>query len=448
MLFISISRPEWPNPYFLNKVNGIELRLDLFPSINLDFLQRWIKEISVPVMFTFRKNCAEKESIILELLKLKPEFCDLEYDMKGDFLVKTIEEHPSTQFILSYHNFEKTPDDLEAIYKEMKKISSFGYKIACMSKNANDALRMLLLSKKHSDLSTICMGECGAFARSLGPVVGNLIDYACIDRDEKTAPGQLTVSELTDIYRYPALNPQTSLYGLIGDPVEQSRGHLYHNNVFAKGGINSIYVKMNVKPEDLAEFFSLAKQLGFLGLSVTMPLKQAILSYIDHKDSLVLGCASSNTLLITEGKIWGTNTDGEGALDAIERKVKIRNKRVVLIGAGGSSRAIAFEAKSRGADLWILNRTEWRAKELALFLGCHYGSLFDFPPSYDILINCSPDPMPIHEEFISPKALVMDIVYTPKETMFLRKAIEKGCDVIYGEEMFLNQAALQTKFWS
>ncbi len=403
--------------------------------------------INLPVMFTFRGSCAEKESIILELLKLKPQFFDLEYDMRGDFLIKTIEDHPSTQFILSYHNFEKTPDDLEAIYQNMKKTPSFGVKIACMTRCANDALRMLLLSKKHADLSAICMGDLGSFARPLGPVVGNLIDYACASVDDKTAPGQLSVSELVDIYRYRSLNRQTALYGLIGDPVEQSRGHMYHNDVFAKRSHNSVYVKMNVKLDELSQFFSLAKELGFLGLSVTMPLKEAVLAHINEKDPFVLGCESSNTLLLSSEKILGTNTDGQGALDAIERKMKVRNKTVVLIGAGGSARAIAFEAKARGANVWIVNRTVSKAKHLALLFDCQFGSLFDFPPSYDILINCSPDPMPIEERFLSPNALVMDIVYTPRETLFLKKALQKGCEVVFGEEMFFNQADLQTRFW-
>src|SRR5262249_1382241 len=145
-----------------------------------------------------------------------------------------------------------------------------------------------------------------------------------------------------------------------------------------------------------------------------------------------------------EGRIYGTNTDGAGALDAIEKHLKVKGKKVVLIGAGGAARGIAFEAKARGAHLLILNRTLSRAEELAKAVARTAAALGDLPWDADILINRSPDPMPID---IPSTSLVMDIVIAPKETPFIKEALSRGCRVVYGEEMFLNQAAAQTKFW-
>lgn len=291
------------------------------------------------------------------------------------------------------------------------------------------------------------MGEKGKFARVLGPIAGNLIDYASLDSEEQTGPGQLTVSEWIDVYRYPSLNTHTSIYGLIGDPVEKSPGHLYHNAVFRERHLNAVYVKMNVKPEELSEFIPLATQIGIRGLSVTIPLKEKILPFLDEIEPAAKQIGAVNTLLFKNRQILGTNTDGLGALDAIEKKALVHGKKVVLLGAGGAARGIAFEARARGAEVWVLNRTVQRAKELAADLGCEAGGLDEVPGDYDILINCSPDPMPIDPQKMRPNTLAMDIVYFPRETDFLKEASLKKCQIVYGEEMFLNQAARQTAFW-
>lgn len=454
MLFVSLS-----SSFFLNDlkdVDGVELRLDLFEWWDQDLIKQILDRIDIPVMLTLRKAShggrfkeseKERESKIINLLTLKPAFFDLECDMRVGFLNETIQSYPDTKFILSYHNFDKTPDDIDSIYNSMLQIPAYGYKMAAFANSTNDALRMLLLSKKHPNLSAICMGEKGAFARVLGPVVRNLIDYACVDLDEKTAPGQLSVSELLNVYRYRTLNHETRLYGLIGDPIEQSRGHLYHNDVFSNSALNAVYVKMSVKVDELTSFFGLALELGFEGMSVTMPLKEVVLFYIEERDEHVANCKAANTLRFYQGKMSSTNTDGRGALDAIEKKRSVRNQVFVLLGAGGAARSIAYEAKRRGAKVWILNRTLSRAKKLAEDLDCIGASLSQFPPHYDILVNCSPETISLTEDHILSDALVMDIIYVSKETAFLKVALQKGCEIVYGEEMFFAQAALQTKFW-
>ena len=436
MLFVSIARPE----FIPHSSVAIELRLDLFPQIDLESIKNLIQNTTV--MLTLRRTAqrteSEREALIERLLDLEPPFFDLESDMRPQFLHAAIKKYPKTEFVLSYHNFEGIPADLDQIYREMAKYEAFSYKIAVMVHSTNEAVRMLLFAKKHPKTSMICMGESGSFARALGPVVGNLVDYAAVDAQERTGPGQLTAEELMDIYHYPSLNRETAIYGLIGDPVEKSPGHIYHNGVFQKRGLNAVYVKMGVKPEELAEFIALAKEIGIRGLSVTIPLKEKILPCIDGPAGPI---GAINTLRFHNGQITGTNTDGRGALDAIEKKIPVRGKKVVLLGAGGAARGIAFEAKARGAHVLVLNRTVQKAKEL----GYEAGGLDEVPDDYDILINCSP--MSIDPGTIRPKTVAMDVVYAPRETEFLKAADAKGCQIVYGEEMFLNQAALQTAFW-
>jgi len=452
MLFVSIPQlamiQDTPYP--------MEWRLDLFSHIDVAAIQARLQKATAPVMLTLRKTSQggkfqgterQREALIEQLLSLHPPFFDLEYDMDPQFLADMIQKHPRTKFILSIHNFESTPSDLEGLYSTLQTIPAFCYKIAAKALSTNDALRMLLLAKKYPKVSVICMGERGAFARVLAPLVGNAVNYASLTADTNTGPGQLSMAELVDVYHYPRLNKDTAIYGLIGDPVEKSPGHVHHNAVFRAQSCNAVYVKMQVQPEELEEFIPLALALGIQGLSVTIPLKEKIVPWIDEIDPAVAPIGAINTLRMQNGRIFGTNTDGHGALDAIEKQASVRNKKVVILGAGGAARAIAFEAKARGAAVWILNRTVARAQELAKDLGCEAGGLEEVPNAYDVLINCSPDPMPITETDIHSGSLVMDIVYTPRETDFLQAALQKGCQVVYGEEMYLNQAARQTAYW-
>lgn len=455
MLFISLSNPNIPKD-LPSAVEGIEFRLDLWPKVDLDELERLLHNAPRPIMLTLRKGSQggkflgteeERETLIERLLTLSPPFFDLEGEMRQEFLEKTVKNHPETRFILSHHDFEKTPENLSEIYQSLSRYSPFTCKIAATAHSTNDALRMLLFAKSHANVSTICMGEKGEFARILGKVVGNRIDYAVLQGHGKTGPGQLTVEELVDIYHYPTLNQKTTIYGLIGNPVAKSPGHIHHNEVFQKRHVNALYIKMIVAPEELETFIRYAKKIGIRGLSVTIPLKEKILPLIDEIDPKTRQIGAVNTLLFKEGRIYGINTDGAGAIDAIEKQEKCQGKKVVLIGAGGAAKGIAFEAQARGAHLVILNRTLDRAKELAALVGGEAGGLSEAPSDADILINCSPDPMPIDPNCIPSHALVMDIVISPKETPFLQEAQTRGCRIVYGEEMFLNQAAGQTKFW-
>ncbi|MBS0628421.1 MAG: shikimate dehydrogenase, partial [Verrucomicrobia bacterium] len=436
----------------LTQVDGIEFRLDLFSEINLKKLQKAVTSSPIPILFTLRKGSEggnffgseqERETLIRKLLALKPAFFDLEYNMDPYFIKEQIEDHPDVKFIISYHNFSSTPLDFEKIYQKMLLFKANRYKIATLTSSTNETLSLLLFSKKHPNLSIIPMGEKGSFGRILSLTLENKLHYTYLSSKKHSAPGQISLEDLLNIYRYPKLNTNTKLYGLIGDPVTQSVGHLYHNDVFTKKNHNALYVKMPVSQEELQDFFPLAKKIGFQGLSVTMPLKESVLKFIDNLDPLTQQIQAANTLSLKEDFIYGTNTDGCGALDALEQHIPIQGKTLVILGAGGASKAIAFEAKKRGAILYIVNRTLKKAQDLAKRL--EGKALSDIPQVYDILINTSPISPCIDK--ILPSAFVMDITYVPEKTPFLKKALMSGAKVIYGKEMFTRQADLQSKFW-
>jgi len=412
MLFASIS--DYHDLKSLS-IDGIELRLDLFA--HLDSIEQYLTESQLPIMFTLRRTStrseADRESLIQYLFTLRPAFFDLEYDMRPEFLQWAFSQ--GIAIVLSYHNSEETPLDLEPIFLTMSRYSAFSYKIATTTHSVNDALRLLLFAKRHPNVSAICMGERGAFGRVLGPIVGNKIDYGHVG--VPTASGQFSIDELNAVYRYQNLNSKTALFGLIGNPVVQSPGHHYHNDEFEKHGLDAVYVKMIVEEKDLNEFFRLAKELGFRGLSVTMPLKEKVIPNL----------GSVNTILFEE-PLFGTSFDGSAAMDAIG---DISNKKIILLGSGGAAHAVELEAKKRGADVRVLKRT----------------SLNEVPSDYDILINCTPASMPIDPQAILARATVMDMVYAPRETPFLKAAAARGCRIVYGDEMFKNQAEAQSELW-
>jgi 3-dehydroquinate dehydratase/shikimate dehydrogenase len=445
MLFVSVASFEQTS-HIPPEVNGIELRLDLFPCIEMEAIKALISQ-DLPVLLTVRSLLhggrflsreEERETLILQLLEMKPQFLDLEWDMRESFLKSVFERYPDTKIVLSFHGASLV--NLEAVYQTMRHYPAFTYKIAVEVHSTIEAIELLLFAKKHPNTSVIAMGEQGSFARVLGPVVGNKINFASLDEKSKTASGQLSVEELTKIYRFHFLNEKTAIYGLIGDPVSQSVGHLFHNELFARQKINAVYVKMQVAPSELRSFFSLAKELGIQGLSVTTPLKETSLQWVQNQSS----AQAVNTLWLQDEQYLGTNTDGLAAAQLLGRRGSVAGKTIVILGAGGAARAIASALTTQGARVVVLNRTVARAKELSPLAG----TLDEVPVDYHAIIQCTPVPMPMDPRHLLPKAIAMDIVYVPRETEFLIAAKTAGCELIYGEEFFTEQAHLQSILWS
>lgn len=438
----------------------VELRIDYYKDLNINDLKELRESFSIPMLFTLRSksqggNYLDSEEKRLEdiesLAAIEPEYIDLESHIPETFIKNLMMKYPNIKLIISYHNFNETPTDLDAILKDMKKVPAYFYKIAVSAQNTIDALRFFNWSKTHENLIAISMGYHGQISRIVAPILGCPMTYAALDEGLESAPGQLTAHTLVDRYRHHSLSKETALYGLIGDPVDKSISDETHNDFFKSTGIDAVYVKMQVTPEQLPEFLQYARQLPFKGLSVTMPLKEHIMKHIDHIDVQAKEIGAVNTLVFKDNYIEGYNTDGFGALDPIEEVCKVQNKRVVILGAGGAAKAIAHEAKRRGVVVTILNRNQERALALGQQLGCNAGNLNEMSQfakdGYDILINCTPLSMPIPPKDILSNSIVMDIVTNPKEATFLDTAKEKGCHVIQGRQMFFAQARGQFKLW-
>ncbi len=250
------------------------------------------------------------------------------------------------------------------------------------------------------------------------------------------------------------LNSDTRLYALFGDPVSHSLGPVMHNAAFAEGQINAVYLAFRVSKIEQA--VDAVRNLNIAGASVTIPHKETVIPFLDEVDDLAREMGAVNTIVNLDGKLVGYNTDARGAVDPIEEVCDLAGKRVVIIGAGGAARAVAFGVKQKGAALFMVNRSEERGRELARELGATFiykEDLVRVDP--EIVINATSVGMapktrdiPLDPGILKSSMIVMDIVYTPVRTALIRAAMEKGCVVIDGLSMFVNQGAAQFELFT
>ncbi len=446
-------------------IDGIEIRFDCFDQIDLAEIQEFFKRKTLPVIVTLRKQShggffrgseEERLSLLEKLFLLRPEFVDLEHDTDQDFIYRMSKLHPDVKIIGSYHNFEKTPHDLENILAQMEPSIFYACKIATKARSTLDAMKMMLFVKKQSGLGKkiigICMGEKGALTRVLGPIYGSLIGYARQGVHSSTGEGQLSVRDLMEVYHFRSLSPSTSVYGLIGNPVTKSIGHFVHNKVMGSLGIDGVYIKLHLDEGELQEFSFLAKQLRFHGLSVTMPFKEKIISFLDGMDDEARKTGSVNTVLFEKGRSIGFNTDGRGAIDALEKYEGIAGKKMAILGSGGTARSIAREAMQRGAFVTILGRDGEKTQKIAQELGAKGSSLAQIEEEcnegYDILVNATPVPIPVQSKYIPNGVTVLDVDIKAIQQEAITILRSSGHRVICGHEMFINQAIAQWEIWS
>ncbi len=246
----------------------------------------------------------------------------------------------------------------------------------------------------------------------------------------------------------------TRVHGIMGNPVSHSLSPAMHNAAFAATGENGVYVPFPV--EDVAGAITGLKALGVRGVSVTIPHKQAVMPCLDEIDPVAEKIGAVNTLVFSEGRVKGYNTDWLGANRALADKMVLSGASVLLLGAGGSARAIGFGLLEAGARLTIASRTPESGQALAKLLGCPWHPLADISKlKADAVVNASSvgmgkmaDMSLVPSAKIGDFSLVMDIVYVPLETRLLKEAKEADCLTINGLQMLLYQGAAQFELWT
>lgn len=257
-----------------------------------------------------------------------------------------------------------------------------------------------------------------------------------------------------------SVNGVTETFGIMGWPVRHSLSPEMHNAAFQALGMNRIYIPLPTN--SIGDAVAGLRALGFRGASVTIPYKQDVLPFVEVLDPVARRIGAVNTLLISEagerdGRIvHGFNTDWIGANRALEEKIRLKGSRVLIVGAGGSARAIGFGLLEAGAAVAITNRTAEKGKRLAEELGCpFYGPDELDQVRADVLINATSvgmapdrDRSPVPNALLPGFSVVMDIVYVPLRTRLLREAAAAGCGTVDGLAMLLYQGAAQFELWT
>ena len=457
----------------------IELRLDFLrrePDLN-----RLIPNRPTAAIITVRRQqdgglWREDEEKRLTLLRTaisaEPEFVDLEVD-----IADKIPSFGKTRRIISYHNIEGMPVNLEGLHREMGKKKPHFIKIAVSPKSVDEMYRFLnFIRRKNDDARKllgdkavrtvgICMGEIGKAARILSKRFSMPYTYATFSEERIIAPGMVVYKDLLDLYHYEQINRDTAVYGIVGNPVGHSLSPLVHNRAFLEQKINAVYVPFQIEDSCVADFIQRAPELGLQGISVTIPHKVAVINHLTKADPAVERIGACNTVVFRQKERIGYNTDYIAAISGIEAALGgnfmdevsvLQNKKALVLGSGGAGKALAYGLEQRGAMVTVTDADAERALELSTHIGCEYIK-WEVRESVrpSILVNCTPLGMhpnvnatPYPKSSLRSNILVFDAVYNPENTLLIKSAREKGCKTVTGVEMFVGQACYQFKLFT
>jgi 3-dehydroquinate dehydratase/shikimate dehydrogenase len=449
----------------------IELRLD-FLAKAVDFKRLtplkqcpWVATLRRPSDGgRFNGSEQERQTILRQAIVSGAfEWVDLETD-----IADTIKRFGPVKRVISYHNTIETPANLEEIYAKMLQQDGDVYKVAVTAHSAEDAARVVQLQRTAPKPTVaFSMGDIGQATRFLSLKFGAPWIYAAFNKERGIAPGLPSLDEFRTTYPVQAINAQTRVFGVLGDPVAQSYSPLLHNHVYQKLGVNALYLPFRVPRGQLSAALAAYEPIPVHGYSVTIPHKEAAATLARESEPNVQVTGSANTLVRRDdGKFVAANTDYAAAIDSLKTHLAERAKdgpavqlsqlAVLILGAGGVARSIAFALHREGSQITISSRTYERAQRLAEDVKC---KAVDWHArhnvSFDVLVNCTPvgmhpdvDESPCHFSILKPGTTVFDTIYNPETTLLIREARTRGCDTITGVDMFVRQAARQVELFT
>lgn len=444
----------------------VELRLDyIVRTVNL---KRLLAEKKCPIIVTCRREQdggnwkgTEQERIVLlrSAIAEGVDYVDLEEDIAGD-----IPRFGKTKRIVSYHNFEETPENLREIHDRCCTSDPDIVKIVTMAHSPRDNMRtMQLIGESEVPTVAFCMGEMGIPSRILAGKFGAPFTYASFHQERAIAPGQLSYGEMKDLYRYDAINVDTDVFGVVADPIGHSLSPVIHNIAFKELGLDAVYIPFRVPREELTDFMSMCRQLSIKGLSVTIPHKEDMVPLVTETDNAVDHIGATNTVVIDGFDRRAYNTDHSAALESINADLSrghdidhLTGRTALVMGAGGAAKAVVHALQTRDTKVVVAARKKERADELAAHFHCE---AVEWSARHkvrcDLLANCTPvgmhphvDESPYDGSHLVRSMIVFDTVYNPEQTLLIKQAREKDCHVVTGVDMFVRQAAIQFQLFT
>ena len=401
----------------------------------------------------YRGSIAKQLFYLAEAIRAGCRWYDLE--------IETVRQCPSELIeallgegrqLRSAHFFRRMPRGLGRIARKLKRGDPDAIKIAARCDSLADAWRLECFARKQKNLVAIPMGDVALPARILALRAQSGFAYAPVEN--ATAPGQTSLDELRSLYRADHINSQTRVYGVVGDPIAHSLSPAMQNAGFIARRMNAIYLPFHV--EDLKDFIDSIPRFGIRGFSVTLPHKRSILNYLNGCDRLAAKIAAVNTVVVRgAGGLYGYNTDYVGVLRTLQSRMPLPGSRVLIIGAGGAARAVAFALARAGSAICVSARRSEQATRLAKAVD---GEAIARPrlrhEFFDAIVNATPVGMfpavgesPLEARELNCR-LVFDTIYRPRVTRLLELAARRGVETVSGVEMFLAQGTAQWEIWT
>ena len=433
----------------------VELRLDCLEPQDLSAAVLNLSSVSRPLILTLRpseqggySDLTREERLAFwqtQAARGDAVWWDVEGDVAHDL------SPDWSHIILSHHDFSGVPADLEKIYERLAQTPARVIKIAVQANEIVDCIPVLQLidraRNEGREVIAIAMGNAGIATRILGPSRGAFLTYGSLDEDSATAPGQVNARTLRSLYNIDAINHETMICGLVGQPAMHSVSPHIHNAAFAHEGVNGAYLPFEVS--DVRSFMKRmvhprTRELNWnlRGLSITAPHKQTVMECLDWIEAEAKEIGAVNTVVVEEDRLLGYNTDAAGFIEPLHKRMgSLEGKQVAIIGAGGAARAAVWALKREGANVTLLVRDVSRVNA-----PCEPLASASFS-GYDLVVNATPV-APATQEQLRGARWVYDLVYNPIDTRLMQEAREAGCQTLGGLEMLVAQAKIQFKRWT
>lgn len=458
----------------LSQSRLIEFRLDALdkPGTAITPLSRFLSEArqqhdDIVAIATCRRQAhggsflgtlKEELSILTHAAQAGCSIIDLEVESAEEASTAQLDtlRQAEAALMVSFHDFRDFSDP-GPVLERIQRFQPEFVKIIPTARSLADNLRLLRWLESASGASQIvsfAMGGEGALSRILCLRSGAAFTFAAASDEAATALGQFTAEAMRERFRVEEIDKATRIFGVAGNPVAHSLSPLMQNAAFHRERFDAVYVPLLV--HSIEDLLRVVSELPISGMSITMPYKQQILPHLANLDPLTARLGACNTVRLgADRRLYGFNTDVAGVVRPLERRLPLRGADVLVLGAGGAARAAVFGLVEKGAHVFLCGRNETVAAQLAEEAGAVAIPRSLVPDrSFDVLVNATPcgmvghpQSMPLLPEEWNAK-VVFDLVYNPLDTALLQLARQRGCTVIQGVEMFVQQGARQFELWT
>ncbi|MEL3905462.1 MAG: type I 3-dehydroquinate dehydratase [Treponema sp.] len=464
--------------YYRPWIDAAELRADFLKSEELLHIRKFPQLARIPVILTVRRlldggffRGGEGSRITLFAQGLA--FADTDpaknfayIDLESDMHVPSLEEAAQAfniGIIRSLHSINQPLSGIAAKVHGIRRSEEEIVKIAYKATGLRDTTVLFKEAKKCSGQNTfIAMGEYGLSSRILAPRLNSAFIYTMPEQyitEQGLEREFLDPITLHSLYRFRNINSETAIYGLAGTNTSKSLSPALHNEGFRRKGINAVYIPISAA--DIKEVIDFAGSAGLSGLSVTHPFKFDIIPFLDSLCAASQGCGAVNTVVYTQGRREGYNTDIDGIIRALQEFLHtkmLRFRRVAIIGTGGAAHAAAHAVYQLRGKACIFGRTAEKAEKLAKRYGFKYAVLdsssIPLLKKYsDVMIQATSIGTREHEDplefyVFSGSEHVFDIIYAPEKTKMLKRAENAGCRISNGYAMLRYQAYKQFELFT